>query len=43
MRAVAEILKSLTEEQKKAVQDYNGRIFLNAAPGSGSVSKYIAV
>lgn len=37
MRTVSEILESLTDEQKKAVQDYKGRIFLNAAPGSGSI------
>lgn len=35
VRTISEILSPLTEEQKEAVQDYNGRIFLNAAPGSG--------
>lgn len=42
MRTVSEILEPLTEEQKKAVKDYNGRIFLNAAPGSGKTASIVA-
>ena len=42
MRTVAEILKPLTEEQKKAVQDYTGKVFINAAPGSGKTSCIVA-
>lgn len=42
MRTISEILSPLTEEQKAAVQDYNGRIFLNAAPGSGKTACIVA-
>lgn len=42
MRTVAEILAPLTEEQKKAVQDYTGKVFINAAPGSGKTASIVA-
>lgn len=42
MRSKADILKNLTEEQKKVVMNYNGRIVVNAAPGSGKTACVVA-